>query len=252
MTSESKRPVLYDYFRRTSDSLRASSQQAGALGASANLGSAREVLVRDFLQGVVPSHLRVERGEIWDSEGKRTGQLDVLLVRSDTPRLPLAANDSGGAFIAEGVYAVVEVKSNLTAATLKEDLGKLRRVSELKILPSTVFYTEPAVDRPLRMIFGFEGATLDGLAEVLSEPESLGIADAVCALDRGALLETTLAGKLGIRLREGAPRAPYLTFAGSALGLGMFHYGLTAAAAAFAGRSVRLGEYLNPLNGWDE
>lgn len=247
------RPVLYEYFRRTAESLLAKYQQTGVAAAAANLGSAREILVRGFLDSVVPPHLSVETGEIWDSSGGKSGQLDVVFLRSDVPRLPLGDPDGVSAFIAEGVYGVVEVKSNLSTEKLLDSIAALRRVAELKLqAPVGGFSLGQPLGRPIRAIFGFEGATFGTLAETLTRSENRGIADIICILSRGAWVSMWLAKQVGFGVPPEAPDDQYAPFDGRALGLAMFYYCLTLKAALFSALSVPLGSYFNPLNGWTD
>jgi hypothetical protein len=245
-----ERPILYEYFRRSADSLMARYRQTGVAEADANLGAAREILLRGFLDKVVPPHLSVETGEVWDTEGRKTGQLDVVLVRDDAPRLPLGNGNGVSAFIAEGVYAVVEVKSNLTTEKLEDSLSKLRKVAQLKVLPSETFYVGNPLDRPIRAVFGFEGATFGTLGQTLSTPANIGIADIVTVLDRGTWLRMSLARTVGFQVEKDAPNDQYAPFDGRPLALGMFYFSLTAKAASFSGRSIPFGAYFNPLNKW--
>jgi hypothetical protein len=250
VVTSANRPVLYEYFRTAAETLRAKFAQTGTFGASANAGAAREVLVSNFLREVVPPHLTVESGEIWDSEGNKSGQLDIVLARNDVPRLPLGAGSRASAFIAEGVYAVVEVKSNLTADAMAEDLAKLKRVADLKIRASTVFYVGESIDRPIRVAFGFGGAKFDTLMPLLGGQDFRAAADAVCILDRGTVIQTDIAKKLGFQYSGPDPAPYYMGFEGRVLGLAMFYYFLTQKAASFVGRAVHLGQYFTPLNGW--
>lgn len=242
------KPILYDYYRRTAESLMARYRQTGAVSANTNLGDAREVLLRGFLDAVIPPHISVGRGEVWDSEGNRSGQLDVVLARDDSPRLPLGDGKEVSAFIVEGVYAVVEVKSNLTTENLEDSLSKLRRVAQLKVLPSESVYVGKPLDRPIRAVFGFDGAMFDTLASTLAS--NPGIADIVTVLDRGTWVRMSLARTVGLQVDERAPEDQYVPFDGRALGLGMFHFFLTAKAASFSGRAIPFGAYFNPLNDW--
>jgi len=106
-----RRPVLYDYFKKSADVLLAEYERTKEQEASANIGYNRELFCNKFLSRVLPPRLTVRHGEIWDSQGNKTGQLDVVILRDDTPSLTFGEAD---AFLAEGVFAVIEVKSNLT------------------------------------------------------------------------------------------------------------------------------------------
>ena len=143
-----------------------------------------------FTTRVLPPRLTVRRGEIWDSEGRKTGQLDLVILRDDTPSLTFGEAD---AFLAEGVFGVIEVKSNLTKAKLQEALTTLRRVKSSKLLGGGAMITAGSVlNRPLRCIFVYEGATWQTLLQELSKPENYDVADLICILKQGAIISQGL------------------------------------------------------------
>jgi hypothetical protein len=125
-----QRPVLYDYFKDSSGVLLAQYNRSKGQEASANLGYNRELFCNEFLSHVLLPRLRNYRGEIWDSQGNRTGQLDLIIIRDDAPILTFGGADT---ILAEGVFAVIEVKSNLTKVKLIEAINTLRRVRDLEL-----------------------------------------------------------------------------------------------------------------------
>jgi hypothetical protein len=105
---------------RLAEVLRAREQQLTAgLGATraefdhtGNRGIAAETAVRDFLSHHLTRHLDVGDGEVIDSFGNRSRQMDVVITTEDQPFRQ--APSEPGLCVIEGVYAVAEVKSNLT------------------------------------------------------------------------------------------------------------------------------------------
>jgi hypothetical protein len=85
----------------------------GALSASSR-GTERETFVTSFLREVFPPPFRFGTGDITDQDGQRTGQLDVVIEVPFVPSLPLQSG-SPRLYLAEGVAAVVEVKSDVAA-----------------------------------------------------------------------------------------------------------------------------------------
>lgn len=88
--------------------------EAGAPMASASKGSEREILVREFLEKVLPAPFRFGSGTIIDSVGRQSGALDVVV---EFPFLP-SFHTPGSAerlYLAESVAFVVEVKSDLSS-----------------------------------------------------------------------------------------------------------------------------------------
>jgi hypothetical protein len=95
--------------------------------------------------------------------------------------------------LAEGVLGVIEVKSNLSRKKLIEALVTLKKVKDLR--PN---YTESIVsagfnlDRPLRFLFSYDGATWETILSELIKPENNEVADLVCILNRGVLISRGL------------------------------------------------------------
>jgi hypothetical protein len=78
---------------------------------TASRGGERAAFINDFLAQAFPSPFRFGMGDATDAAGNRSGQLDVVIEYPYSPSIP-AAGDSR-LYLAEGVAAVVEVKSNV-------------------------------------------------------------------------------------------------------------------------------------------
>jgi len=79
---------------------------------STDLGFAREHFVKNVLSSFLPKSVIIGSGEIIDGEGRRSGQQDVIVYRADFPVITSLTPVS--VFLAEGVIATIEVKSNLS------------------------------------------------------------------------------------------------------------------------------------------
>ena len=236
-----KRPILYDYFKKSADVLLAEYERSKGQEASANIGNNRELFCNMFLSRVLPPRLTVRRGEIWDSQGNRTGQLDVVILRDDTPSLTFGEADT---FLAEGVFGVIEVKSNLTTTKLQEALITLNRVKALNLLGGGTMITAGRVlDRPLRCVFAYEGATWRILLQELVKPENAAVADLICILSSGTLISRGLILKW-----EGD--APFYVCGGKAASLAWLYFHLVSYSTSFMGRALSIVQYFEPLNGW--
>jgi len=245
MTTEPnvRRPILYDYFKRSADVLLAEYERSKGQEASANIGYNRELFCKRFLSGVLPPRLSVRQGEIWDSQGNKTGQLEVVILRDDAPSLKFGQAD---AFLAEGVFGVIEVKSNLSRTKLQEALATLNRVKNLSHSGiGAMISSGPVLGRPLRCIFAYEGATWDTLIQELSKPESIDTADLVCVLDSGALASRGL-------LLKWESDEPFSVCRGKAGSLAWLYLYLVSYSTSFMGRSVNFGQYFEPLVGWSD
>lgn len=79
---------------------------------SSDLGFAREHFVKDVLSSFLPKSVIVGSGEIIDAHGRRSGQQDIIIYRANFP--VITSLTPVGAYLAEGVIATIEVKSNLS------------------------------------------------------------------------------------------------------------------------------------------
>jgi hypothetical protein len=87
---------------------------AGKRLPNAAKGSERETLVREFLARVFPSPFRFGTGAIIDSDGRKSGQIDVVAEFPFFPSFPTPGAQER-LYLAESVSFALEVKSDLTA-----------------------------------------------------------------------------------------------------------------------------------------
>lgn len=80
-------------------------------------GSIREFLVREILRRFLPSIVTIETGKVFDSAGRKSKQIDLILFDARVPCL--RSPDGTGLFPIEGVFAAIEVKTRLDS---KEDI----------------------------------------------------------------------------------------------------------------------------------
>jgi hypothetical protein len=78
---------------------------------AATKGQERAAFIDQFLSQVMPLPYRFGTGDATDADGNRSGQLDVVVEYPFAPSLPLGLGTSR-LYLAEGVAAVVEVKSD--------------------------------------------------------------------------------------------------------------------------------------------
>lgn len=100
---------------------------------SLSTGEAREFVLRELLRLYLPSRLGVEKGIIVSSikEDVPSHQIDIVIFdKLNTPVLYAAEHIR--LFPIEGVYAVIEVKSNLDTNELKKSIENIRSVTKLK------------------------------------------------------------------------------------------------------------------------
>ncbi len=88
---------------------------AGLSLSSATKGREREVFVNGFLAEVLPPHFRFGSGDAIDHKRRRSGQLDIVVEYPFLPSLPLVMGRSPRLYLAEGIVAVIEVKSDVAS-----------------------------------------------------------------------------------------------------------------------------------------
>src|SRR5262245_9616236 len=91
---------------------------AGSSLSTATKGREREAFVNGFLTEVLPPHFRFGSGDLIDHERSRSGQLDIVVEYPFLPSLPLGVGGSPRLYLAEGIVAVIEVKSNVDSQWL--------------------------------------------------------------------------------------------------------------------------------------
>ena len=151
----------------------------------------------------MPGRLEIGTGEIAAANGDVSPQMDLIVYdRLHTPLLD--GTDSSILVPVEGVYAVIEVASNLSSSKLKEDAEKIRKAKRLRkvgyfqpgetFIKKTVTMWGAEHDHfpVLGFCFGYEGAETDGLRSTVEGLDAAwGIAESVdmaCVLTRGCVM----------------------------------------------------------------
>lgn len=82
---------------------------------SAAKGLERELFIHYALSHIIAPPFRIGSGDITDLSGCRSGQLDIVIEYGNSISFPLiSATHTPRLYLAEGVCAVIEVKSDLT------------------------------------------------------------------------------------------------------------------------------------------
>lgn len=236
-------PILFEYFKESADIILAKYKRSSQQKASDNLGINRELFCSEFLEKILPFRLILEKGEIWDSKGGKTGQLDTIILRDDVPKLEFGDRN---AHLIEGVFAVIEIKSNLNSAKLIEAGNSLNKVSKLEIkLPKTQFGAGILFDRPLRFIFAYEGIEWDTLIKTIKKHNWFNLFDLICILNKGVFIKR---GNL-IRWQTDDD---YIIINGKAAALGYLYYYLVIYCQGFSSSRIQLNPYFEPFDAWNE
>ncbi len=234
------KPVLYSYFRKTANVLLAEYERSKEQKASSNLGKNREYFCSGFLSKVLPPKLSIKSGEIWDSQGNKTGQLDIVVLRDDTPSLHIGSDNI---YLAEGVFSVIEVKSNLTKDKLMEAGETLSKVENLKINFGATISSGPILNRSLRVVFAYEGASWKLITDTIYRENWVETFDLICILNRGVLL------KKG-RILNWQTDQEFMIVNSKSASLGYLYLYLVSYGTSFLGRGMILNPYFEPFNNW--
>ena len=156
---------------------------AGAAAmSSASSGREREQFVDEFLRKVLPPAYRIGSGDVIDSFGQKTGQQDVVVEFSFLPTLPAIAGKER-LYLAEGVAALVEVKSNLAKdwEDVKRRASAIRNLRRIFRVPGFTPYGPP----PERIPYFAVGYSGWKSIETVQEKCQEGFVDAILIIDHG-------------------------------------------------------------------
>ena len=194
-------------------------QETAAIGHRGGKGSAREVILRKFLEKYIPRSVEViSNGEIVNSLGEVSPQCDVLILNGETR--PLLTEYGYHVVTAESTCGIIEVKSKLTRAELKKSFNNLlrARLMERFVPISELLQTRPDGSRvetwriPFAYIFAYDSISLeqvfDEIVELHKDAPSLAhCIDGVWVLSKGFIKWTHLE-VLGINVGDIFPANP--------------------------------------------
>ena len=82
---------------------------------AASKGTEREFFIHHILSNIIAPPFRIGNGDITDSSGHRSGQLDIVIEYGNSISFPMILPNAPRLYLAEGVCAVIEIKSNLSS-----------------------------------------------------------------------------------------------------------------------------------------
>lgn len=104
--------------------------EEGKLRHPGEFGMYRENIIKSFLAPFLPSRLAIGSGFIITDKNRISTQCDIIIYDKD--HTPVIENGEQRFFPVECVVGVIEVKSKLTKAQLKEALVKLTKIKDLR------------------------------------------------------------------------------------------------------------------------
>ena len=121
------------YVMRVGQELVSAFQMAGFATTPGQIGSAREVPVRNKLMQLLPGGVGVGSGFVIDSFGSTSRQMDVVLYEKEVcPVFAINEDPASTYYPCEGVIAVGEVKSSLDSSELEDAFKKIESVKKLR------------------------------------------------------------------------------------------------------------------------
>ena len=121
------------YVTRVGQELVSAFQVAGLATTPGQIGSAREVPVRDKLMQLLPRGVGVGSGFVIDSFGNTSRQMDVVLYEREVcPVFAINQDPASTYYPCEGVIAVGEVKSAIDSRELEDIFRKIESVKKLR------------------------------------------------------------------------------------------------------------------------
>lgn len=167
----------YDlYFRNTSKVLQEEYNKSKNIEHNLSKGVVREHFIREFLSNIYPQKYLFSNGEIIDSSGYVSKEVDIAVYDETFPLLEYGMYQQ---LLAEGVLCHIEIKSELNTNEIGDILNKARDVKNLcrvtKMSPEWQSWPprpteeEPDEDRIPSATFAYEGPKLEKTIETLCE-----------------------------------------------------------------------------------
>lgn len=163
-------------------------------------GSVNERVISEWIRPLLPGSIEVCSGEVIDSKGHRSRQVDVLLYDMATTSRFLSS-ESISVLPVESVFAAIEVKTYLNKTEIEnafENMKAIKALEKLAYHPNRAItikslYGKTTSYWPIQFfIFAYES---DGLDTVLEHIERLNSSqpiekriDMVCVLDKGLIV----------------------------------------------------------------
>lgn len=147
--------------------------------------------------------------------------------------------------MAEGVFAVIEIKSNLNSTQLIRAGKTLERVKELDIKNNAIITTGHHLNRPLRLVFSYKGAKWDTLKRVIEQNNWTDLFDMICILGKGVIVSK------GGLFKWDSEHDFYL-LESRAAPIAFLYYYLVSYGSSFVAHSIAITSYFEPLNSWKD
>lgn len=133
MASKSGPADIRKIFDESELELLAAFNKSAAVKHNGSKGTIREDQVADFLREQLPGRYQVVRGELIDSEGNRSRQLDTIIIDRNSAAPFLRGRDTSEWILpVEAALAVIEVKSQLNSTELRSIAENVVSIHQLR------------------------------------------------------------------------------------------------------------------------
>lgn len=190
---ENPNKLLLQYLSESEKILDAHSQNIISFADNTTIrGNCREALIGYFLSKNMPQAIEFNTGEVFDSNGRKSGQCDIVLTLNTSPKLNLY--DSSNLFPCETILGVIEVKSSLESndvlSKVIEHCKKLKslkrigsnRETRLKLLGDIHLSTIPYI------VFSYKTMEISTIKETMDFRCGVDTPDLFVSLDKGTSL----------------------------------------------------------------
>ncbi len=158
-------------------------------------GDVAELNWRSMLESYLPGRYQVTKAFVLDADGVRSEQMDIVI--HDRYYSPLLFNQDGAIFVpAESVYAVMEVKQELSREMVEYAAGKAASVRRLRRTSAPFPYVGGTSDprEPFPILAGllclqstWSPPLGEPLLKALGETPEAGRLDLLCAVQHGSV-----------------------------------------------------------------
>ena len=130
-------------------------------------GGHRESLLATMLRNYLPREFGIDTGLVASSDGQFSNQADLIVI-DHSWNAPFYPSGPSRIWLVEAVYAMIEVKTNISPTELADSINKCRRFKQLRRKFSEA-PTSPAIQESVFVLWSFESPKAETLKQNLVE-----------------------------------------------------------------------------------
>ncbi len=125
-----KKEIIIQYYEGLAKQFAGEVEKISILEHKGEKGAELETLIKNILRGFLPARFSLGKGFVFDSEGNKSKQCDIIIY--DNHQNPkILSLEQNGLFPVELVYGVVEVKGYFGKKEIKDSIDKIKSVKNL-------------------------------------------------------------------------------------------------------------------------